>query len=375
MHRKNKIKVILCGGGTGGHIFPMISIANELKNENKENEILFVGSRDRMEMEIVPKHNFKIIGLWISGIKRSSILLNILFAGIPFFLQNFLLPLKLLYSILRSIYILYTFKPDFVIGFGGYSSGPFVFISNFLRFKTAIQEQNSSMGLTNKFLINRVDHVFVAYEKLKKIYPNKPIHNFGNPIRGLRVEDSIKPYEHFKLEKDKKTVLVLGGSLGAKNINDAIINNISLIRESSYQILWQTGKLYYDEIQNHNYQEKNLVIKPFIDRMDLAYSVADLIISRAGAIAISELCVVAKPLILIPSPNVVDDHQTKNALEISERGGCVLIKDSDAKDLMMNKSIEILEDQKLIDSMKANLRELSMPNASSNIVEKIYESL
>ena len=375
MHRKNKIKVILCGGGTGGHIFPMISIANELKNENKENEILFVGSRDRMEMEIVPKHNFKIIGLWISGIKRSSILLNILFAGIPFFLQNFLLPLKLLYSILRSIYILYTFKPDFVIGFGGYSSGPFVFISNFLRFKTAIQEQNSSMGLTNKFLVNRVDHVFVAYEKLKKIYPNKPIHNYGNPIRGLRVEDSIKPYEHFKLEKDKKTVLVLGGSLGAKNINDAIINNISLIRESSYQILWQTGKLYYDEIQNHNYQEKNLVIKPFIDRMDLAYSVADLIISRAGAIAISELCVVAKPLILIPSPNVVDDHQTKNALETSERGGCILIKDSDAKDLMMNKSIEILEDQKLIDSMKANLRELSMPNASSNIVEKIYESL
>ena len=375
MHRKNKIKVILCGGGTGGHIFPMISIANKLKNENKENEILFVGSRDRMEMEIVPKHNFKIIGLWISGIKRSSILLNILFAGIPFFLQNFLLPLKLLYSILRSIYILYTFKPDFVIGFGGYSSGPFVFISNFLRFKTAIQEQNSSMGLTNKFLVNRVDHVFVAYEKLKKIYPNKPIHNFGNPVRGLRVEDSIKPYEHFKLEKDKKTVLVLGGSLGAKNINDAIINNISLIRESSYQILWQTGKLYYDEIQNHNYQEKNLVIKPFIDRMDLAYSVADLIISRAGAIAISELCVVAKPLILIPSPNVVDDHQTKNALEISEGGGCILIKDSDAKDLMMNKSIEIIEDQNLIDSMRANLRELSMPNASSNIVEKIYESL
>ena len=173
----------------------------------------------------------------------------------------------------------------------------------------------------------------------------------------------------------KRQVLVLGGSLGAKSINDAIINNISLIRESSYQILWQTGKLYHDEIQNHNFQEKNLVIKSFIDRMDIAYSVADLIISRAGAIAISELCVVAKPLILIPSPNVVDDHQTKNALEISERGGCVLIKDSDAKDLMMNKSIEILEDQKLIDAMKANLRELSMPNASSDIVDKIYESL
>tara|TARA_S200000501_G_scaffold362000_1_gene391009 strand:- start:29389 stop:30516 length:1128 start_codon:yes stop_codon:yes gene_type:complete len=375
MHRKNKIKVILCGGGTGGHIFPMISVANELKSENKENEILFVGSRDRMEMEIVPKHNFKIIGLWISGIKRSSVLLNILFAGIPFLLQNFLLPFKLSYSILRSIYILYTFKPDFVIGFGGYSSGPFVFISNFLKFKTAIQEQNSSMGLTNKLLVNRVDYVFVAYEKLKKIYPNKPIHNFGNPIRGLSFRDSIKSYEHFKLEKDKKTVLVLGGSLGAKSINDVIINNISLIRESSYQILWQTGKSYYDEIKNHNFQEKNLVIKPFIDRMDFAYSVADLIISRAGAIAISELCVVAKPLILIPSPNVVDDHQTKNALEISERGGCLFIKDSDAKDLMMNKSIEILEDQKLIDSMKANLRELSMPNASSNIVEKIYESL
>ena len=375
MYRKNKIKVILCGGGTGGHIFPMISVANEFKSENNENEILFVGSRDRMEMEIVPKHNFKIIGLWISGIKRSSFLLNILFAGIPFLLQNFLLPFKLLYSILRSIYILYKFKPDFVIGFGGYSSGPFVFISNFLRFKTAIQEQNSSMGLTNKFLINRVDYVFVAYEKLKKIYRNKSIYNFGNPIRVSSVKNSIKANEHFKLQKDKKTVLVLGGSLGAKSINDAIINNISLIRESSYQILWQTGNLYYDEIQNHNFHEKNLVIKPFINRIDLAYSVADLIISRAGAIAISELCIVGKPLILIPSPNVVDDHQTKNALEISEKGGCLLIKDSDAKDLMMKKSIEILENQKLMDSMKANLRELSTPNASSNIVKKIYECL
>ncbi|MAK06648.1 MAG: undecaprenyldiphospho-muramoylpentapeptide beta-N-acetylglucosaminyltransferase [Marinoscillum sp.] len=375
MCNKKKIKVILCGGGTGGHIFPMISVASQFRKVNKENEILFVGSSDRMEMEIVPKHNFPIKGLWISGLKRTPLLWNILFLGLPFIFKNFLLPIKLFFSIVRSVYILYTFKPDFIIGFGGYSSGPFVLISNFLNFKTAIQEQNSSMGLTNKFLVNQVDHVFVGYEKLRNIYRNKSIHNFGNPIRVFRVDDSIKSYEHFKLEKDKKTVLVLGGSLGAKSINDAIINNISLIRESSYQILWQTGKLYHDEIQNHNFQEKNLVIKSFIDRMDIAYSVADLIISRAGAIAISELCVVAKPLILIPSPNVVDDHQTKNALEISERGGCVLIKDSDAKDLMMNKSIEILEDQKLIDAMKVNLRELSMPNASSNIVNKIYESL
>ena len=375
MCNKKKIKVILCGGGTGGHIFPMISVASQFRKVNKENEILFVGSSDRMEMEIVPKHNFPIKGLWISGLKRTPLLWNILFLGLPFIFKNFLLPIKLFFSIVRSVYILYTFKPDFIIGFGGYSSGPFVLISNFLKFKTAIQEQNSSMGLTNKFLVNQVDHVFVGYEKLRNIYRNKSIHNFGNPIRGFRVHNSIKSYEHFKLEKDKKTVLVLGGSLGAKSINDAIINNISLIRESSYQILWQTGKLYHDEIQNHNFQEKNLVIKSFIDRMDIAYSVADLIISRAGAIAISELCVVAKPLILIPSPNVVDDHQTKNALEINERGGCVLIKDSDAKDLMMNKSIEILEDQKLIDAMKANLRELSMPNASSNIVNKIYESL
>ena len=282
MCKDKKIKVILCGGGTGGHIFPMISIASEFKRVNKENEILFVGSSDRMEMEIVPKYNFPIVGLWISGLKRTPLLWNILFFGLPFIFKNFLLPIKLFFSVIRSVYILYTFKPDFVIGFGGYSSGPFVFISNLLNFNTAIQEQNSSMGLTNKFLIKNVNFVFVAYDKLKKIYSNCQVYNFGNPVRNLKIQSSLESYDHFKLDNKKKTILVIGGSLGAKSINEAILNNISLIRESSYQILWQTGKFYHDEILSHNLKADNLIIKPFIDRMDIAYSLADLIISRAG---------------------------------------------------------------------------------------------
>jgi UDP-N-acetylglucosamine--N-acetylmuramyl-(pentapeptide) pyrophosphoryl-undecaprenol N-acetylglucosamine transferase len=373
MCKDKKIKVILCGGGTGGHIFPMISIASEFKRVNKENEILFVGSSDRMEMEIVPKYNFPIVGLWISGLKRTPLLWNILFFGLPFIFKNFLLPIKLFFSIIRSVYILYTFKPDFVIGFGGYSSGPFVFISNLLNFNTAIQEQNSSMGLTNKFLIKNVNFVFVAYDKLKKIYSNYQVYNFGNPVRNLKIQSSLESYDHFKLDNKKKTILVIGGSLGAKSINEAILNNISLIRESSYQILWQTGKFYHDEILSHNLKADNLIIKPFIDRMDIAYSLADLIISRAGAIAISELCVISKPLILIPSPNVVDDHQTKNATEISKNGGCIIIKDQDAKNLMMNESISILENNSRKSSMIDSLRKLSKPNSAKDIVKKIYE--
>jgi UDP-N-acetylglucosamine--N-acetylmuramyl-(pentapeptide) pyrophosphoryl-undecaprenol N-acetylglucosamine transferase len=229
------------------------------------------------------------------------------------------------------------------------------------------------MGLTNKFLIKNVNFVFVAYDKLKKIYSNYQVYNFGNPVRNLKIQSSLESYDHFKLDNKKKTILVIGGSLGAKSINEAILNNISLIRESSYQILWQTGKFYHDEILSHNLKADNLIIKPFIDRMDIAYSLADLIISRAGAIAISELCVISKPLILIPSPNVVDDHQTKNATEISKSGGCIIIKDQDAKNLMMNESISILENNSRKTSMIDSLRKLSKPNSAKDIVKKIYE--
>ena len=368
-----KIKVILCGGGTGGHIFPMISIADEIKKRNLKNEILFVGSSDRMEMEIVPKYNYPIIGLWISGIKRSSFLLNILFLGIPFLIKNFLLPFKIFYSTVKSIYILIKYKPDYVIGFGGYSSGPFLLISSILNFKTAIQEQNSFPGYTNRLLSKRVKLIFVAYNNLEKFFDKNTVLNLGNPIRKYSKNISQDPFNYFNLDRDKKTILVLGGSLGAKSINEGILNNLSIIRESSFQVLWQTGDYYYDHILSKNIEEKNLVVKSFIKRMDLAYQVADIIISRAGAIAISELSYISKPLILIPSPNVVDDHQRKNANEIFRNGGCLLVEDKDAKDNMLNQAIILLEDSEMKIKMKKSLEKLAKPDAAKNIVSKIYD--
>ena len=371
MHKPKKI--ILCGGGTGGHIFPMIAIAEEFKKVNSENKILFVGSNDRMEMKIIPKYDFPIYGLWISGIKRSSLILNILFLGIPFILKNITLPFKILFSVIKSIYILIRFRPDFVIGFGGYSSGPFLLTSHFLNFKTAIQEQNSYPGLTNKMLSKKVKYIFTAYDKINNFFSTNTVFNFGNPIRNLKIKSNENAHKYFGLDSSKKTILVLGGSLGAKNINEGVLNNISLIRESSYQVIWQTGKFYYKNILSKNIKDKKIIIKDFINRMDLAYSVSDIIISRAGAIAISELCVISKPLILVPSPNVVDDHQTKNAKAISEKGGCVLIKDSDAKNTMLKTAFDLFENKSKMDSMKKSLSKLSSPNATQKIVNKIYE--
>ena len=371
MHKPKKI--ILCGGGTGGHIFPMIAIAEEFKKVNSENKILFVGSYDRMEMEIIPKYDFPIYGLWISGIKRSSLILNILFLGIPFILKNITLPFKILFSVIKSIYILIKFRPDFVIGFGGYSSGPFLLTSHFLNFKTAIQEQNSYPGLTNKMLSKKVKYIFTAYDNINNFFSTNTVFNFGNPIRNLKIKSNENAHKYFGLDSSKKTILVLGGSLGAKNINEGVLNNISLIRESSYQVIWQTGKFYYKNILSKNIKDKKIIIKDFINRMDLAYSVSDIIISRAGAIAISELCVISKPLILVPSPNVVDDHQTKNAKAISEKGGCVLIKDSDAKNTMLKTAFDLFENKSKMDSMKKSLSKLSSPNATQKIVNKIYE--
>lgn len=366
-------KIILCGGGTGGHIFPMLAIAEEFKKVNSENKILFIGSNDRMEMEIIPKYDFPIYGLWISGIKRSSLILNIFFLGIPFILKNITLPFKILFSVIKSIYILIKFRPDFVIGFGGYSSGPFLLTSHFLNFKTAIQEQNSYPGLTNKMLSKKVKYIFTAYDKINNFFNTNTVFNFGNPIRNLKIKSNENAHKYFGLDSSKKTILVLGGSLGAKNINEGVLNNISLIRESSYQVIWQTGKFYYKNILSKNIKDKKIIIKDFIKRMDLAYSVSDIIISRAGAIAISELCIISKPLILVPSPNVVDDHQTKNAKAISEKGGCVLIKDSDAKNTMLKTAFDLFENKSKMDSMKKSLSKLSSPNATQKIVNKIYE--
>ena len=370
-----KIKIILCGGGTGGHIFPMLSIADEIKKQNNKSEILFVGSKDRMEMKIVPKYNYPIKGLWISGIKRSSFLLNVIFVGIPFILKNISLPFKIFHSLIKSLFILIHYRPDIVVGFGGYSSGPFLLVASLLGYKTAIQEQNSFPGYTNRILSKKVNVIFVAFENLEKYFKNSQILNLGNPIRNSIKLNNKSGYNHFGLERNKKTILVIGGSLGAKSINESILTNLSLIRESSFQLIWQTGSTYYNVIQSKKLESTNIKISPFIDRMDLAYSVADVIISRAGAIAISELCVVGKPLILVPSPNVVDDHQTKNAQDILTKNACLVVNDYKAKDILLKEVINLLNDNNKLMLMSSNLKELAKPNASRNIVNELYNLL
>ena len=370
-----KIKIILCGGGTGGHIFPMLSIADEIKKQNNKSEILFVGSKDRMEMKIVPKYNYPIKGLWISGIKRSSFLLNVIFIGVPFILKNISLPFKILHSLIKSLFILIQYRPDIVVGFGGYSSGPFLLVASLLGYKIAIQEQNSFPGYTNRILSKKVNVIFVAFENLEKYFKNNQVFNLGNPIRSSIQLNNKSGYNHFGLERNKKTILVVGGSLGAKSINESILTNLSLIRESSFQLIWQTGSTYYNVIQSKKLESTNIKILPFIDRMDLAYSVADVIISRAGAIAISELCVVGKPLILVPSPNVVDDHQTKNAQDVLTKNACLVVNDYKAKDILLKEVINLLNDNNKLMLMSSNLKELAKPNASKNIVNELYNLL
>ncbi len=375
MSKSKKIKIILCGGGTGGHIFPMLSIADEIKKQNNKSEILFVGSKDRMEMKIVPKYNYPIKGLWISGIKRSSFLLNVIFIGVPFILKNISLPFKILHSLIKSLFILIQYRPDIVVGFGGYSSGPFLLVASLLGYKTAIQEQNSFPGYTNRILSKKVNVIFVAFENLEKYFKNNQIFNLGNPIRNSIQLNNKSGYNHFGLERNKKTILVVGGSLGAKSINESILTNLSLIRESSFQLIWQTGSTYYNVIQSKKLESTNIKILPFIDRMDLAYSVADVIISRAGAIAISELCVVGKPLILVPSPNVVDDHQTKNAQDVLTKNACLVVNDYKAKDILLKEVINLLNDNNKLMLISSNLKELAKPNASKNIVNELYNLL
>ena len=378
MLNKKKYRIILCGGGTGGHIFPMLSIADEIKKQNIDSKVLFIGSKDRMEMDIIPKYNYKVIGLWISGIKRVPYINNIIGMGLPFLFKNISLPIKIMHSIIKSIFILLKFKPDAVIGFGGYSSGPLLLSSNFLGYKTFIQEQNSFPGYTNRLLSNKVNFIFVAFDNMNRYIKGKNILNLGNPVRKIisnLPSSKKKASKYFNLDNSKKTVLVIGGSLGAKTINESILTNLSLIKESSFQLIWQTGNGYYNKIESDNLETSNIKILPFIDRMDLAYSMADIIISRAGAISISELCIVGKPLILIPSPNVADDHQTKNATNILNNKGCILAKDKDAKNQLMKEVVDLLNNDKKINEIKKNLKKLSKPNATFNIVNELFKLL
>ena len=354
-----KHKVIISGGGTGGHIFPALAIAKELEKKYKEIDLLFVGASNRMEMQKVPVHGYTIIGLWISGFQRK------------FSIRNLFFPLKLIVSLIHSIYIIRKFNPDLVIGTGGYASGPILFIASKLKIPCVIQEQNSYAGITNRLLGNRVDKICVAYDNMQRYFPKEKIIVTGNPIRQniLNFYKKNNDINDFYFKNKAITVLVIGGSLGAKSINKVIEKNLKIFEQKKINIIWQTGKSYYDA--NSNFIKtnicKNIMVLDFIKNMSDAYSSADIIISRAGAIAISELCVVAKPVILVPSPNVAENHQYKNAQSLVNKNAALLVKDKEANCKLVELLIELCENKDLQIDLKKNIKNLAISDASSKI--------
>ena len=357
-------RVIISGGGTGGHIFPAIAIANEIKTRNPKAEILFVGATGKMEMEKVPAAGYKIEGLTIAGFQRKLTI------------KNLLLPFKIIGSLIKAIKIIRKFKPQVVIGVGGFASGPTLQAATILKIPTLIQEQNSFPGKTNKILSSKVNSICTAYDGLEKYFPIEKIKITGNPVRSEMITISDKKnegIEYYKLDPNKKTILVIGGSLGAKTLNESIKNKLALLQENNIQIIWQCGKFYYETLKNE-LEKTNLEgikLVEFISRMDLAYAVADLIISRAGAISISELCLIKKPTILVPSPNVAEDHQTKNAMALVDKNAAVLIKDSEARDLLIIKAIEVINNTDQQTTLISEISKLGKPDATASIVNEI----
>ncbi len=357
---KQLINILLSGGGTGGHIYPAVAIANELKQRYPDAKFLFVGAKDRMEMEKVPQSGYDIKGLWITGIQRKLTLANLSF------------PFKLLSSLWNAHKIIRNFKPNVVIGTGGFASGPTLYVAALKGIPTLIQEQNSYPGITNKLLSKKVDKICVAYDGLDRFFPKDKIIKTGNPVRQDLLEITSKKEEgqaFFELDLKKKTLLVLGGSLGARKINQLIEDNIDWILEQNVQIVWQTGKLYIEDYKKYS-QKKGIQTHAFLNKMDLAYSVADIIISRAGAGSISELCMVGKPVLFVPSPNVTEDHQTKNALSIVNNKAAILLKESEL-DTFQTLFGEIINNDDNQRVLGENIKELELPKATQDIANEV----
>lgn len=358
---KKEFRVILSGGGTGGHIYPAISIAREIKTRYPQVEILFVGAKDRMEMQMVPEAGFEIEGLWISGFQRK------------FSLKNLLFPLKLSKSLLKSKQILKKFNPDVVIGTGGFASGPLLQMAHVSKIPTLIQEQNSIPGITNKILARKAGKICTAYPGMEAYFPPEKTVLTGNPVRQDLLQLSGKREEaiqFFDLDPEKKTVLVLGGSLGARKINELIENNLKDFIGNELQLIWQTGSLYYVEYRRFN--KKGWVsTHSFLSRMDYAFAAADVIISRAGAGTVSELCIVGKPVVFIPSPNVAEDHQTKNALAVSAFDAAVVISEKDLEERFKKIFFPLVASEEKLKSLSDNIKKLAKPEATANIVDEV----
>ncbi len=357
-------KYIISGGGTGGHIFPAISIANALRNKQPDCQILFVGAVGRMEMERIPQAGYKIIGLPIRGFDRKNLFKNI----------------SVLFDLMRSIHqarrIVKDFKPDMAIGVGGYASGAALKAANQLGVPTLLQEQNSFAGVTNKLLAQRAEKICVAYKGMDRFFPHDKIVITGNPVRQNLLDTPAKApeaYTHFGLDANTKTLLIVGGSLGARTINQSVIKHLKLLKASNIQIIWQTGKFYGQEAKQaaHAINNPRLIVSEFIDRMDYAYSAADLVISRAGASSISELCLLGKAAILVPSPNVAEDHQTHNAMALVNEQAAILIKDAKAHEELIDCALQTISNNAQLNTLSSNSLKLAERDSAERIADII----
>ena len=363
-----KLKVLMSGGGTGGHIFPAVAIAQEIQKRFPDAEFLFMGANGKMEMEKVPQAGFKIEGLNIAGFDRGNLLANI----------N--LPFKVISSLLKARKIIKEFQPDFAVGTGGFASGPALFIAARMGIPTFIQEQNSIPGKTNIFNAKKAKTVFTAYPNMEKFFNGTKTLFLGNPIRKNIITDLIDSdlaKEKIGLEKGKLTILSVGGSLGSRTLNNGWKENLNNVLEKDYQLIWQTGKLDYKNIleETKDIHSRNIQIVEFIKNMEIAYSAADVIVSRAGAIAISELAIAKKPVLLVPFPFAAEDHQTKNAQTLVEKNAAKMVKDTEMKDKFWNTLSEICENEDLRTEMAQNLEFFSKPKATEEIVNEIFKNL
>ncbi|NNJ88655.1 MAG: undecaprenyldiphospho-muramoylpentapeptide beta-N-acetylglucosaminyltransferase [Eudoraea sp.] len=355
-------RFILSGGGTGGHIYPAIAIANELKRRFPEAKILFVGASDRMEMEKVPQAGYEIKGLWISGLQRRLTWKNLLF------------PVKVISSLIRARNIVNTFKPHVAIGTGGYASGPVLRVASQKGIPCVLQEQNSYAGMTNKILASKVNKICVAYDGMEKFFPKDKTVKTGNPVRASLVqlpEQKTASFAHFDLDPEKQTLLVLGGSLGARRINELIEEQLPNFKKLGLQLIWQCGSLYYDRYKQ--YASELVKVTGYLNHMEHAYKVADIIISRSGAGSVSELCLVGKPVLFIPSPNVAEDHQTKNANALVQEDAALMIQERNLEKEFKQRFEELLASKEKMEQLGKNIKKLALPRATEHIVDEIVK--
>lgn len=362
---EEELRIIISGGGTGGHIFPAVSIANALKAKRPDAHILFVGALGRMEMQRVPAAGYDIVGLPVCGFDRKHLWRNIAVLW------------KLAKSQLKARRIIKEFRPQVAVGVGGYASGPTLKVAGMMGIPTLIQEQNSYAGVTNKLLAQKAEKICVAYEGMERFFPAGKIIMTGNPVRQDlldRQTDRSEAVRSFGLDPEKKTILIIGGSLGARTINQCVLSHLNLIRSSGVQFIWQTGKIYIDDARRRVAEAGEfpmLHVTDFISRMDLAYSAADLVISRAGAGSISEFCLLRKPVVLVPSPNVAEDHQTKNALALVDKGAALYVKDSEAQEKMLATAIDAVNDAPRLRTLSENIAKLAFYNSADRIADEV----